>query len=67
VAKTLWKNTRNLRLPNPNWQSGRAAAWFAGRLGLPSEAVVLLRPSGRIARADKSIGALRKEWDEELR
>lgn len=67
MAKSNWKDIGDLRKPNPKWRSGRAAAWFARVVGLPVEALQFQRPDGRRARADKTIGALRREWDAALR
>lgn len=59
---TNYKDLR-LRRPRSDWRVGRAEKWIAGVLGIPSEAVQLMLPKGdRRARADKTIGALRRDW-----
>ena len=58
-------NYRDLRLrkPRADWRVGKAEKWIADVLGLPEEAVQLMLPAGgRRARADKTIGALRRDW-----
>jgi hypothetical protein len=67
MAKKNWKDIGDLRLPNPKWRLGRAAAWFALQLGLPPGALVFRRPDGSVARSDKTLGALRLDWDVALR
>jgi hypothetical protein len=62
--ESLWRDIGDLRLPSSNWRLGRAANWWATRLGLPKGSVVFLRPNGKKARADKVLKALRREWSE---
>jgi hypothetical protein len=63
TKKTNWNDIGDLRLPNPKWRIGRAAKWFAERLGLPKGAGVFRNPDGSKARIDKSLQALRRDWD----
>ncbi len=63
TTKTNWSDIGDLRLPNAKWRVGRAAKWFGKRLGLPSEAVVFRNPDGSKARTDKSLKALRRDWE----
>ena len=65
--KSLWRDIGDLRLPNSIWRVGRAAKWWAERLGLPPDAVVMVRPGGKRARSDKTLKSLRREWLEEGR
>ena len=59
---TAYRDLR-LRKPRADWRVGRAEKWFAELLGIPKEAVQLMLPLGkRRARADKTIGALRHDW-----
>ena len=62
MAKKIAKTIQDGRKPNSNWRLGRAAKWFAKRLGLPRRAVVFRLPNGRRARTDKTLGALRGDW-----
>jgi hypothetical protein len=60
---TNYKNLR-LRRPRSDFQVGRVEAWVASILDLPAEAVRLTLPGGkRRARSDKTLGALRKDWN----
>jgi hypothetical protein len=60
---TNYKDLR-LRKPRSDFKVGGAEAWIATILDLPSEAVQLNLPSGkRRARSDKTLGALRKDWN----
>jgi hypothetical protein len=51
-----------LRSPRADCHVSTAEAWIAGILGVPAEAVQLVRPDGGNARGDKTLGALRREW-----
>ena len=62
TTKSNWSDIGDLRKPNSRWRLGRAARWYASVLGIPDGAVVFLRPDGRQARSDKSLGALRDDW-----
>ena len=63
TKKTLWKDIGDLRMPHSTWRLGRAAKWWAQTLGLPNGAVVFRNPDGRQARSDKTLGALRQDWE----
>jgi len=63
-VKGLWKDIpKNMRRPNSNWKSRNVCRWCEAILGLPHGAVSLRRPDGTAARADKTLGSLRKEWE----
>ena len=62
TGKTLWRDIGDLRLPNATWRLGKAAAWWAKRLGLPKGSVVFLNPDGSRARSNKTLGSLRSDW-----
>ena len=64
IPITNYKDLR-LRQPRSDWRVGRAERWVAAVLRLAPEAVRLMLPGGkRQARADKTIGALRRDWQE---
>lgn len=63
-AKTNWKDIGDLRLPHSAWRLGRAARWSEERLGLPSGAVAFRNPDKSKARTDKTLKALRRDWQE---
>ncbi len=63
TIKTNWKDIGDLRLPNPAWRIGKAAKWFEERLGLPMGIITFRNPDGSKARVDKSLRALRRDWD----
>jgi hypothetical protein len=63
TGKTNWGDIGDLRLPNSNWRIGRAAHWFEKRLGLPKGVIAFYNPDGSKARVDKSLKALRRDWD----
>ena len=65
-TKTFWKDIGDLRKPNSTWQLGHAARWFEKKLGLPKGTVAFVRPTGRKARPDKTLQALKAEWMERL-
>lgn len=65
-TKTNWKDIGDLRLPNSQWRLGKAARWFEERLGLPRGTVAFVRPSGKKARPDKTLKALKAEWAQSL-
>jgi hypothetical protein len=48
--------------PKANMLVGNARGYAATLLGLPVEAVWFVNRNGRAARADKTIGQLRREW-----
>jgi hypothetical protein len=63
IPITNYKDLR-LRKPRSDWRVGRAEAWIADVLDLPTEAVRLMLPGGRRrARSDKTLGALRSDWN----
>ncbi|MRR37689.1 hypothetical protein EG829_24155 [bacterium] len=62
--KTNWKDIGDLRLPSPKWRLGRAANWYALRLGLPENTIAFINPDGRHAKINKTLGKLRKDWAE---
>ena len=62
IRKTLWRDIGDLRRPNSTWRVRRAARWWARTLGLPDDAVVLLNPDGRRARANKTLRSLKRDW-----
>jgi hypothetical protein len=62
-TKTNWKDIGDLRLPNSRWRIGKAAKWFEGRLELPSGVIAFRNPDGTKARTDKTLKALRRDWD----
>lgn len=66
-TKTLWRDIGDLRLRNSILRVGGAAKWWAAKLGLSPEAVVMVRPGGKRARSDKTLKSLRREWMEEGR
>ena len=60
---TNYKDLR-LRKPRSDFKVGGVETWIADILGLPPEAVQLNLPGGkRRARSDKTLGALRKDWN----
>lgn len=60
---TNYKDLR-LRKPRSDWRVGGAEAWVADVLGVPADAVRLMLPGGkRRARSDKTLGALRQDWN----
>jgi hypothetical protein len=63
----MHQNLGDLRLPNPAWRIGKAAKWFEARLDLPKGVIVFRNPDGSKARIDKSLKALRRDWDLEKR
>jgi hypothetical protein len=66
-TKKNWRDIGDLRLPNPAWRIGKAAKWFEARLDLPKGVIVFRNPDGSKARIDKSLKALRRDWDLEKR
>lgn len=48
--------------PRPYMQVGNARGYAATLVGLPVEAIWFVNRNGRAARADKTLGQLRKEW-----
>ena len=60
--KSSWKDVGDLRRPNAIWRVRGACRWWARAVGLPDDAVVFLNPDGSRARANKTLGALRKDW-----
>jgi len=61
---TNYKDLR-LRRPRSDFKVDGVEAWIADILDLPSDAVQLNLPGGRRrARSDKTLGALRKDWNE---
>ena len=60
---TNYKDLR-LRKPRADFKVGGVEAWLAAILDLPPEAVQLNLPGRkRRARSDKTLGALRKDWN----
>ncbi len=64
TAKRNWKDIGDLRLPNSTWRIGGAANWFEKRLGLPKGVIAFYNPDGSKARVDKSLKALRRDWQQ---
>jgi hypothetical protein len=64
AAKTNWKDIGDLRLPNSTSQIGRAANQFKKRLGSPQGIIAFYNPDGSKARVDKSLKALRRDWQQ---
>ena len=60
---TNYKDLR-LRRPRSDFQVPNVEAWIAAILGLPGKAVQLILPNGERAQADKTLGALRKDWNQ---
>jgi hypothetical protein len=63
TTKTNWRDIGDLRLPNSTWRIGKAAKWFEERLGLPKGVIVFKNPDDSNARVDKTLKALRRDWD----
>jgi hypothetical protein len=62
AKKALWRDQRALRKPSHRWQCGKASAWFAETLGLPTCAVALRFPNGSAVGPTISLGTLRRAW-----
>lgn len=67
MPKTLWKDIGELRRPNATWRLGRAAGYFARLLEVEEGAVRFVNPDGSRARSNKTLGALRADWDAAVR
>lgn len=63
ASKSNWSDIGDLRRPHAGWRLGGAARWFERRLGLPAGTILFRRPNGTRARSDKTLGALREEWN----
>ena len=65
MPKTKRKNVpRRFRNLRDDATVESAVRTIARDYGLPEESVVLVLPSGRKARSDKAIGALRRDWSD---
>jgi hypothetical protein len=64
AAKTNWKDIGDLCLPNSTSWIVRPANWFEKRQGLPKGVIAFYNPDGSQARVDKSLKALRRDWQQ---